>query len=210
MILYLAGAVIGVVVIVFLVIHLTNTGANKAASGSSTPGATAGGQNATTGLVLIQAAKVGTFPLNKAVTVHVASAARNQAAPLVADLKTKGARPGQGVTGVYDLGSVSSISSSAYHGIVFVGYDGTYNPASVTKVVRTYLASSRVVKPGPNGGAMVCGYNTTSGSDTSECVFVTKTTLGVVQFIKGDVPVKYPGAANLTLEVRNAVEVHAS
>jgi hypothetical protein len=65
-----------------------------------------------------------------------------------------------------------------------------------------------VVKPGPNGGDMVCGYNTSSGSDASECVFVTKTTFGVVQFIKGDVPVKSSAAYSHTIQVRNAVEVH--
>jgi hypothetical protein len=213
--LYLAASVVGVVVIVFLVMQLTKSGADKAASGSSTPGTgttvTAGGQNATAGLVLIQAPKVGNFPLNKAVTAQVASAARNQSAPLVADLKAKGAaRPGKAVTGVYDLGAVSSTTSSAYKGIVFVGYDGTYTPATVARIVRARLLSSRAVKPGPNGGDMVCGYNTTTGSDASECVFVTKTTFGVVEFIEGDVPVKYPGASNLALEVRNALEVHAS
>ncbi|MGH3198619.1 MAG: hypothetical protein ACRDNT_22485 [Streptosporangiaceae bacterium] len=213
MVLYLAGSVVGVVVIVFLVIQLTQSGANKAASGSSTPGATAtaGGQNATAGLVLIQAPKVGDFALNKAVTAQVGTAARNQSAALVADLKAKGAaRPGKAVTGVYDLGSVSSTTSSAYRGIVLVGYDGTYTPAAVARIVGDRLVSSRVVKPGPNGGDMVCGYNTTTGADASECVFVTKTTFGVVEFIEGDVPVKYPGASNLALKVRNAVEVHAS
>ena len=72
MALYLAAAVVGVVVIVFLVIHLTKSGANKAATGSSTPstGTTAaGGQAGTNSYVFTQAAKVGTsFPLNKTAT----------------------------------------------------------------------------------------------------------------------------------------------
>jgi hypothetical protein len=37
---------------------------------------------------------------------------------------------------------------------------------------------------------------------------VTKTTFGEVQFIKGPIPVKYPGSAKLALVVRNYVEVH--
>jgi hypothetical protein len=211
MVLYLAASVIGVVVIVFLVIHLTKTGTNNAAGGSSTPGttATAGGQNAAAGLVLIQATKVGKFPLNQAATGQVATAARDQSAAIVNAMKANGAgRPGRAVTGVYDLGTVSSLTSSAYKGIVFVGYNGTYKPAAVIKIVRNHLVSSRVVKPGPNGGDMVCGYNTASGSDASECVFVTKTTFGVVQFIKGEVPVKSPAAYSLSIQVRNAVEVH--
>jgi hypothetical protein len=211
MVLYLAASVVGVVVIVFLVIRLTNS--DKPASGSSTPGttATAGGQQATAGLVLTQAVRVGHFPLNKAVTAQVATNVRNQFASVVADLKTKGAsQPGQAVIGVYNLGPVASMTSSAYQGVIFTGYNGTYNPAAAIKVVRAHLVSPRVVKAGPNGGDMVCGYNVTNGPDTSECAWVTKTTFGVVEFVKGEVLVKYPGASHLALEVRNAVEVHAS
>ena len=77
------------------------------------------------------------------------------------------------------------------------------------KLERSILVSSRVVKPGPHGGEMVCGYNTSGGSEASECVWVTKTTFGAVEFLKGQVAVKYPGASKLALEVRNAVEVRA-
>src|SRR6185312_12527897 len=69
MVLYLAAAVIGVVAIVFLVIHLTKSGSG-AASGTSTPGATttaAAGQ----GYVLRQAAAVGKYPLNKAAVSQI-------------------------------------------------------------------------------------------------------------------------------------------
>jgi len=66
-----------------------------------------------------------------------------------------------------------------------------------------------MVKAGTHGGEMVCGYNTSGGSDASECVWVTKTTFGEVEFLNGQEPVKYPGAADLALQVRNAVEVPA-
>ena len=78
------------------------------------------------------------------------------------------------------------------------------------KLERSILASSRVVNAGPNGGQMVCGYNTSGASQASECVWVTKTTLGQVQFLKGEAAVKYPGASTLALEVRTAVEVRPS
>jgi hypothetical protein len=213
MVLYLAASVIGVVVIVFLVIHLTNTGGGNAASGSSTStgGATAGGANGVNGYVLTQAAKVGTFPLNKAVTQQVASVAKAQSSTVASALKAqKAGTPGQPVTGVYDTGSVTTLTSSAYKGIVFVGYDGTYDPAAVIKIVRSHLSSSRVVAAGPHGGQMTCGYNTTSGSAASECVWVTKTTFGIVEFLKGGRAVKQGGAPALALEVRQAVEVKAS
>ena len=105
---------------------------------------------------------------------------------------------------------VASISSSAFRGISFVGYDGTFNIKSVIKLERSMLVSSRMVKAGTHGGEMVCGYNTSGGTEASECVWVSKTTLGEVEFLKGEVPVKYPGASKLALEVRNAVEVRAS
>ena len=213
MVLYLAGAVIGVVVIVFLVVHLTKSGGGNAAGGSSTPStsATAGATGGSAGLVLTQAATVGQFPLNKTVTAEVATTARNQSAPVVAALKEKGAgQPGKAVTGVYDLGTVRSLSSSAYKGIIFVGYDGTFNPSAAIRIVRTHLVSSRVVNAGPHGGNMVCGYSYSSGTYASECVWVTKTTLGIVQVVKGEEPVKYHGTPTLALQVRNAVEVRAS
>ena len=54
---------------------------------------------------------------------------------------------------------------------------------------------------------MACGYNTTSGADASECVWVTKTTFGVVEFVKDGKPAKQAGASALALKVRQAVEV---
>jgi len=214
MVLYLAASVIGVVVIVFLVIQLTNSGGGNAASGSSTPtgGATAGGgPNGVNGYVFTQAAKVGTFPLNKAVTKEVSTAARAQSSTVASALKAKKAgTPGQSVTGVYDTGQVTTLTSSAYKGIVFIGYDGTFDPAAVIKIVRSHLTSSRVVPPGPHGGQMTCGYNTTTGTAASECVWVTKTTFGIVEFLKGGQPVKQGGAHALALKVRQAVEVKAS
>src|SRR5439155_19443701 len=68
MVLYLAGAVVGVAAIVFLVVQLTNSGGGNAATGTTTPGSTttaAGGTAAGQGYVLRQAASVGKYPLNK-------------------------------------------------------------------------------------------------------------------------------------------------
>jgi hypothetical protein len=212
MVLYLAASVIGVVVIVFLVIQLTKSSGSNPPSGASTPTAsastTAGTATGTGGYVLTQAARVGAFPLNKTVTSEVAGPARAEAAPVAAALKAaKAGTPGQSVAAVYDMGPVSSLTSSAYKGLVFIGFDGSYNPAAVVRIVRTHLVSSRVVKPGPHGGDMVCGYNTASGADASECVWVTKTTFGVIEFLQGEQPVKHAGAATVALAVRQAVEV---
>ena len=211
MALYLAAAVVGVVVIVFLVIQLTKSGGNKAATGTSTPTAgttPATGANGTNGYVFTQAAKVGNFPLNKTATKAFSAVALNATSAAANQFKAKGAgKLGKATVGVYDLTTVSSTTSSAFKGIVFVGYDGTFNPKTLINLVRSTMVSSRVVKAGPHGGDMVCGYDTTSGSDASQCVWVTKTTFGEVEFLKGQAMVKYPGASKLALEVRNAVEV---
>jgi hypothetical protein len=202
-----------VVVIVYLVIHLAKSGSN-AAGGSATPtsgNTAAAGPNGTNGYVLTQAAKIGTFPLNKPVTDEVTTVVRSRSSALASGLKAaKAGTPGKMVLGVYDSGPVTTLTSSAYKGIVFTGFDGTFDPAAVIKSVRVDLKSSRMVNAGPHGGKMVCGYDTTSGTTASECVWATKTTLGIVEFLKGGRPVKQGGASALTLKVRQAVEVKAS
>ena len=214
MVAYLAASVIGVVLIVFLVVHLTK-GSTKSPAGRHHADPRDHRHRRRwrdhQGFVFTQAAKVGTYPLNQAATTEFASAALKQAAPMMTEIKSaKAGQPGQSMVSIYDLGTVSSIHAAGYKGIVFIGYNGTFNPAAVIKLEQAKLVSSRSVTPGPHGGEMVCGYSTVSGSEASECVWVTSTTLGEVQFAKGATPVKYPGAAALALMVRNDVEVHGS
>jgi len=214
MILYLAAAVVGVVLIVFLVLQLTKSSGNNAAGGSptqSTGTSTAAAPGAAgSGYALTQASKVGAFPLNQAVTRQLTTIATNRWAPVAARIKSSGAgQPGQPVVGIYDLGSVSSYASSTYKGLVFVGYNGTFDPQAVIRLERSALKSSRLVKAGPHGGEMICGYDTSTGKDASECVFVTKTTFGTVEFLEHGSNIKYPGASAIALQVRQAVEVPA-
>ncbi|HEV2536364.1 MAG TPA: hypothetical protein VGU21_02520, partial [Streptosporangiaceae bacterium] len=211
MVLYLSAAVVGVVAIVFLVIHLAkgNSGTPSASSSSTGSGTTAGGgPNAAGSYVLTQAPKVGAFPLNKAATKAVQSETGNLTGTVASALKAKKAgQPGKPVTAIYDTGGSSAFNASSYDGLIFVGYDGTYHPAAVIKIVRAHLKSSRLVEPGSHGGQMACGYNTTTGSEASECVWVTNTTFGVVEFIKDGKQAKQTGASDLALKVRQAVEV---
>ena len=81
---------------------------------------------------------------------------------------------------------------------------------AVIKYMKTQLISTRTVNPGQHGGKMMCGYNTSTGAKASECLWVTPSTFGMVEFIYGQAEVKYPGASKIALEVRNAVEVKAS
>ncbi|HLK73481.1 MAG TPA: hypothetical protein VKU77_07545 [Streptosporangiaceae bacterium] len=210
MVLYLLSSVVGVVVIVLLVVHLTKTGTNSAASGGSTPAtsAPAGGAAPAQKYTLKAASKAGPLALNSAATRSFSTLAEGQAAPVAAALKAKGAgKPGKEVVAVYNLGSVTSFTASDYKAAVVVGFEGTFNPAAVIRYEQTQLVSTRMVNAGPHGGEMMCGYNRSGGSDASACVWVTSTTFGIVEFIKGTTPVKQLGAANIALTIRDAVEV---
>ena len=84
MVLYLAASVIGVVLIVLLVLHLTKSGGNSPpAAGSSTPTArtTATAGASSSSFALTQAADIGTYPLNTAATKEYGTIAVNKAAP---------------------------------------------------------------------------------------------------------------------------------
>ena len=212
MVLYLAASVIGVVVIVFLVIHLAKSGGGNTASGSSTPtsstGTPAAGAGTAPGYVFKLADNVGKYPLNKSAVNTVASAVRASTTPVINNLASTGAgRTTKAVVGTYNMGPVASLSSPGYKGLAVVGYDGTFNPDKVIRLVRAHLVSSRVVSAGPHGGKMVCGYNTSSGSEASECVWATRSTFGFVRFIVDGNLAKYNGASKAALKVRDAMEV---
>ena len=113
------------------------------------------------------------------------------------------------MVGIYNMAATSTMTSASYKGMVFVGYDGTFTPANVVKLVRSHLTSARVVNAGPHGGQMVCGYNTSITPAASECVWATTTTMGVVEFYNNGQPAKISGAPRLALKLRDAVEVRA-
>src|SRR5947209_1364620 len=205
MVLYLSAAVVGVVAIVFLVLHLTKGNSGTPGATSSSPGT---GPAAAGSYILTQAPKVGAFPLNKAATKAIEPDAAKQTGMVASALKgTKAGKPGKSVSAIYDTGGSSAYQSKTYNGLIFIGYDGTYDPAAVIKIVRGHLKSSRTVAPGPHGGQMACGYNTALDTKASECVWVTKTTFGIVEFIKNGGPGKQAGASDLALKVRSVVEV---
>jgi hypothetical protein len=139
-----------------------------------------------------------------------ASQAQAQGSTVAAEIRAKGAgKPGKSVLAIYDLGTVTTPGATGFRAAVFYGYDGTFNPAKVISYEKNQLVSTRMVPAGPNGGEMMCGYNRSTGSDASECLWVTDSTFGEVEFIVGSVPVKYQGAANIALTIRQAVEVRA-
>jgi len=201
-----------VAAIVFLVIHLAKGGSNTA-SGTSTPGATttaAGGAAAGPGYVLRQAASVGKYPLNKTAVSQVSGVIKAATSKITSKMAAAGAgKPGKSVIGIYNTGPTTTLTSPSYKGLVFVGYDGTFNPTNLMKLIQKNLKSSRAVNAGPNGGKMVCGYNTSNNSVASECVWATTTTFGIVEYFNHGQPAKVGGASKLALKVRDAVEVRA-
>jgi len=208
-ILYLLGAIFGAIVIVVLVILLTRTGSHTTAGSTSSPSTSSSAPAGTgSGFVFTEAAKVGTFPLDAAATKAWASFEGSQANSIAHGIKAKGAgQPGKEVIAVYNLTPVSSMSATGFKAITFVGFDGTFSPDAVITYMKTQLSSTRTVSAGPHGGRMMCGYNTSTAVNASECVWVTPTTFGWVQFIVNDSEAHYPGSSTLALELRNAVEV---
>jgi hypothetical protein len=213
MVLYLTAATVGVAAIVFLVIHLAKSGSNTA-SGTSTTGATptaaGGGQGSGQGYVLHQAASVGKYPLNKTAVSQVSGAITTATSKITSKMAATGSgKPGKSVIGIYDMGPTTSLLAPSYKGLVFVGYNGTFNPANLMNLIQKNLKSSRAVNPGAHGGKMVCGYNTTNGAVASECAWATSTTFGVVEYFNHGAPAKVGGAPKLALKVRDAVEARA-
>ncbi|MGH3420103.1 MAG: AMP-binding protein, partial [Streptosporangiaceae bacterium] len=108
MILYLAGAVIGVVLIVLLVVHLTkNAPSTPAAGAGSTPTGSSSAPTASASKVkytLITPVTTGTYQLNTTATTDFSQAGKTRAAAVVQQLKAHGAgTPGKSVFGVYGL-----------------------------------------------------------------------------------------------------------
>jgi len=213
MVLYLLSSVVGVVVIVLLVVHLTKTGTNNVATGGSTPstGTTTAAGGPVIKYALTAAPKAGNFALNTAATRTLTQGMKAGLASLGSVLKARGAgHASKDVVAVYDLSSVTDPAASDFKAIDFFGYDGTFNVAAVVKFEQTQLVSTRVVNGGPHGGQMMCGYSRTNGADASSCFWVTKSTFGMVEFVAGGTPVRYNGASHIALTVRDAVEMPVS
>src|SRR5579875_2754057 len=211
---YLAGSVLGVVLIVFLVIHLTRSGGGSPAGAASTPSASAsaGSVAPTAAYRLTTPSRIGKFPLNRAATADLESVgeAPTLKSTLAAQLAArKAGRATKSVFAAYDLGRVTSVQSASFRAVVFAGFDGTFSPQKVIAYERTKLTGARLVNAGPHGGLMICGYDTSTGSPASRCVWASSTTFGEVFFVSGLYPAKQADAAALALEVRDKAEIPA-
>jgi hypothetical protein len=211
MILYLAGAVIGVVLIVLLVVHLSKSGSNTGTGGTPTGSSGAPAATASTAkYVLTTPTAAGPYQLNLTATRDFSKLAQSRVAVGMQQIKSHGGgQPGKNVFAVYGLNTLS-VSDPDFKAVEFVGYDGTFDPKAVINYEKTRLTSASMVNPGKHGGEMMCGENTSNGSAYTECVWVSPTTFGEVDFVAGQSLAKFPGnASGVALIIRNAVEIPA-
>ena len=155
-------------------------------------------------------AAAGPYRLNSTATKDFSALGERRAALAAQQIKLHGAgHPGTSVFAVYGLNALSE-SSPDFKAVEFAGYDGTFDPQAVINYEKTQLVSISMVSPGSHGGEMMCGYDKSSGSEVSECLWVTSTTFGEVEFVTGQSLVKFDGNASVVaLNVRNGVEVRA-
>ena len=93
--------------------------------------------------------------------------------------------------------------------MTFVGYHGSFNPATVIANLATLGANGQPYDPGPHGGKLACATAPGTPSGTV-CVWVTTTTLGVTEFFSSvgpEVVTIQSKAATDTVRLREGVEV---
>jgi hypothetical protein len=97
--------------------------------------------------------------------------------------------------------------------IEFVGYQGTFNPATVMANLKDYGSAETSYPAGPNGGDLACANTTATASTPSGavCVWVTTSTLGFTEFFtQADGPETLNSAqakgAEDTVDLRASVE----
>jgi len=196
---------------VLLVVHLAKSGTgNAGASGTSTPTGSSSAPSATastTKYTLSAPGTAGPYQKNTTATTDFAKFAQNRAALVMQQIKSRGAgTPGSNVFAVYGLND-EPVSSADFKAVEFVGYDGTFDPTKVIAYEKTQLKSASTVSPGPHGGQMTCGVATSGGSQYTECVWVTSTTFGEVDFVVGQSLATFTGNPSvITMNIRGAVE----
>ena len=86
----------------------------------------------------------------------------------------------------YLSGSSSVLLDSGFKGFTVAGYNGSFKVSSFISTFQKHLSDVSVQNLATYGGEMICGelHSSTNGND-SECAWVTPTTSGIIQYIKG-------------------------
>jgi hypothetical protein len=225
-----AGAIaaVGAVVAIFA---LGGSGTPTAAAKSSTAaksggmaggmaggGMTSGGM-ASTGYRLIVPASADGMPEDTVFARDLASGSNsmdNQVKHMYSCLGKQMHSAGEGqvtsdVIGQYETGATSA--TSVPKGFFLAGYNGTFKPGAALYLLGAtgcgFAAPDSTgalrLPPGPHGGTLY----TVGGSQGTECVWSTATTVGMVTFFAGDGGLTVPDPGTACVNVRDAVEERA-
>ena len=110
----------------------------------------------------------------------------------------------------------ASYTLPADQAIVFVGYQGTFNPKTVMTNLGSFGSGEGTYSAGPHGGQMACANvpATATAASGGVCVWVTTTTLGITEFFEGSGPEVLTTAqskgAQDTVGLRASVEARKS
>ena len=200
----LAGVVFGLLCSVAITVgavqatHSTFGQANASTTGggtAQTPPATASAS-----YKLVAPATAGSFTAVKHVPAAVASAAQTVAGTLKGQVVSTGS------------GTVTSTVTSAYQVTrnllaTYVGYNGTFNADLIAQTFGTEATNPATLNPGSHGGRMGCG----EFNKGTLCVWVTGTTLGVIEYFDatGQAAVPAATAASAAMNIHDSVEVSA-
>jgi hypothetical protein len=198
-IIYSVAAVVSVLIIVFGVIYLTHKGGSTTPSARSTPTESAGtGQTSGTGLAsyaVAAPAQVGAFTELTQLSTATQATYTGEKQSIFANLEKKGVGHATSVIAAY----YKDGSSKRFQ---FVGYNGTFTPATALKVEKTLLIDTHMATAGPHGGEMMCGY-VDGATKGSACIWATTTDIGVVELQSSDgTPVVQSGFFKTVLKLR--------
>jgi hypothetical protein len=143
------------------------------ATPSSSPGGTAG----TPSYVLAAPATAGGYTLTSAPSATIKAVGSAGASQLMTQVEAAGGKATGSVTGEYLISSSQSLG--------YAGYNGTFSPATVISLFKMGATGVTTESAGPHGGELACGDVTANSATGTACLWVTPTTLGMVEFFGG-------------------------
>ena len=163
---------------------------------------------AATRYILSAPATAGGYPMGEDPIFLATAATTAQSIIAAVAVGGGGTVAGSPVSAAYNLPTNSQV-------ITFVGYRGTFKPASVITSMGSFGTTDNTYPGGPHGGEIACANTSATASTPSGgvCVWATATTLGVTEFFDVVGPEtltvsQYKGAAD-TRKLRSGVEAKA-
>jgi hypothetical protein len=127
--------------------------------------------------VLAAPATAGGYTLTSAPSATIKAVGSAGASQLMTQVEANGGKATGSVTGEYLISSSQALG--------YAGYNGTFSPATVISLFKMGASGVTTESAGPHGGELACGDVTANSSTGTACVWVTPTTLGMVEFFGG-------------------------